>query len=101
MTAVAWATVSYGVSRQATRHLQYTRAVYQCPLRGTYFALTSVSMDPAWMSFTLLLYAGDSLGLPTVFLVRTKFITMGSFAIFHLFCVLAVVEIVSFLHVTL
>lgn len=58
--------------------------------------MKSVYMDPAWMSFALLLHAGDSLGLPTVFLVRTKFITMGSFAIFPLFYVLAVVDVVSF-----
>lgn len=58
-------------------------------------------MDPAWMSFTLLLHAGDSLGLPTVSLVRTKFITMESFAIFSLSCVLADVDVVSFLNVTL
>lgn len=101
MTVVAWASVFYGVSRQATRHIQHTRAGCQCPLRGTYFALKSVSMNPAWMSFTLLLYAGDSLGLPTVFLVRTKFITMGSFAIFPLFYVSAVVDVVSFLHITI
>lgn len=53
-------------------------------------------MDPAWMSFTLLLHAGDSLGLPIIFLVQTKFITMGSSASFPLFYVLAVVDVVSF-----
>lgn len=96
MAVVERATVSYGVSRQAPRHIQYTRTVCRCPLRGTYFALKRVYMDPAWMSFTLLLHAGDSLGLPTTFLVQTKFITMGSFAIFPLFYVLAVVDVVSF-----
>lgn len=101
MAVVAQATVSYGVSREAPRHIQYTRPVCQFPLRGTYFALKSECVEPVWMSFTLLLHAGDSLGLPTVFLVRTKFITMGSFAIFPLFYVLAVVDVVSFLNVTL
>lgn len=100
MAGVARATVSYGVCRQAPRHIQYTRAVCQCPLRGTYFALKSEYVDPVWMSFTLLLQAGDSLGLPAVYLIGTKFISVGYSAIFPLFCVLAVVYVL-FLNVTL
>lgn len=87
----ALATVIYGVSRQAPGHTHYTRAtVFECLLRGTYLAVKCMHGP----STGILLYAGSSLVFQTVFLVRMKFITVGSF--FFLRCIF----FVSFLNVT-